>query len=92
MAAGPVEKDLSKPSVDGMPSIDATMASLSLWALTAFPASAADLPAGGPPASSYYVSLGLFVITVPGRGHQLNDSHAVAIFPTSTFPNILTGI
>ncbi|KAL4422257.1 hypothetical protein ABPG75_008454 [Micractinium tetrahymenae] len=44
----------------------ATLASLAaLWALAELPAEAADL-SGGPPASSYYVSLGLFLITVPG--------------------------
>ncbi|KAL4425022.1 hypothetical protein ABPG77_001800 [Micractinium sp. CCAP 211/92] len=44
----------------------ATLASLAaLWALAELPVEAADL-SGGPPASSYYVSLGLFLITVPG--------------------------
>lgn len=44
----------------------ATLASLAaLWALAELPAEASDL-SGGPPASSYYVSLGLFLITVPG--------------------------
>ena len=39
-----------------------------LWTLAAqLPASAAEVElSGGPPASSYYVSLGLFLITVPG--------------------------
>ena len=47
----------------------ASLASLAaLWALAAdLPAAAADIDlSGGPPASSYYVSLGLFLITVPG--------------------------
>lgn len=47
----------------------ASLASLAaLWALAAdLPAAAADLDlSSGPPASSYYVSLGLFLITVPG--------------------------
>ena len=39
---------------------------LALWALTELPAGAADALPGGPPASSYYVSLGLFVVTLPG--------------------------
>ncbi|KAI7838653.1 hypothetical protein COHA_007579 [Chlorella ohadii] len=46
-----------------------SLASLAaLWALAAdLPAAAADIDlSGGPPASSYYVSLGLFLITVPG--------------------------
>jgi hypothetical protein len=42
-----------------------TLMSLALWALTEAPAHADTLP-GAPPASSYYVSLGLFVLTVPG--------------------------
>jgi hypothetical protein len=38
-----------------------------LWAATAvLPAQAAADLGGGPPASSYYVSLGLFLMTVPG--------------------------
>lgn len=48
-----------------------SLASLAaLWALAAdLPAAAADVElSGGPPASSYYVSLGLFLITVPGAG------------------------
>jgi hypothetical protein len=46
---------------------DAGLASLALWALTELPALAApeSMP-GSPPAQSYYVSLGLFVMTVPG--------------------------
>lgn len=40
-------------------------AMLALWAL-APAASAAEALPGGPPASSYYVSLGLFVVTLPG--------------------------
>lgn len=40
-----------------------------LWTLAAqLPASAAELElSGGPPASSYYVSLGLFLMSVPGE-------------------------
>ena len=42
-----------------------------LWALAALPAAAADIElSGGPPASSYYVSLGLFLMTVPGGRHR----------------------
>lgn len=49
------------------PAAPATLAQLAaLWgAVAALPANAAEL-SGGPPASSYYVSLGLFLMTVPG--------------------------
>ena len=41
-------------------------ATAALWLLAGgLPAGAAEL-SGGPPASSYYVSLGLFLITLPG--------------------------
>lgn len=40
-------------------------AAAAFWLLADLPASAAEL-SGGPPASSYYVSLGLFLITLPG--------------------------
>ena len=44
-----------------------TLASLlALWAATELPAAAAGELSGSAPASSYYVSLGLFVLTVPG--------------------------
>lgn len=67
MAAGNEEKDIPSTPVDGISLTDASMASFTLWALTALPAAAAtDIPVGSPPASSYYVSLGLFVITLPG--------------------------
>lgn len=68
MAVGPLKEDLSAPSVDGgIQFTAASVASITVWALSALPAAAVDLPAGGPPASSYYVSLGLFVLTVPGK-------------------------
>ena len=68
VAAGPLKEDLSAPSVDGgIQFTAASVASITVWALSALPAAAVDLPAGGPPASSYYVSLGLFVLTVPGK-------------------------
>lgn len=55
----------------------ATLASLAaLWALAELPAEASDL-SGGPPASSYYVSLGLFLITVPGGGCCLPTAAAL---------------
>ena len=40
-----------------------------LWALPVLPAAADALesPYGSPPAESYYVSLGLFIITLPGK-------------------------
>ena len=38
---------------------------LALWAAAELPAAASEL-SGGPPASSYYVSLGLFLMSVPG--------------------------
>lgn len=44
---------------------DALPASFALWVLSEVPAISAEL-SGGPPASSYYVSLGLFLITLPG--------------------------
>lgn len=67
VAAGNEEKDIPSTPVDGISLTDASMASFTLWALTALPAAAAtDIPVGSPPASSYYVSLGLFVITLPG--------------------------
>lgn len=55
------------------PAAPATLAQLAaLWAAAAaLPADAAEL-SGGPPASSYYVSLGLFLMTVPG-GHIYQD-------------------
>ena len=48
---------------------DTFAASLALWALAeASPAlAAAEAPFGAPPAQSYYVSLGLFVMTAPGE-------------------------
>jgi hypothetical protein len=67
VAAGPVEEKLSSVNVGGVNLTEASVASLTVWALSALPAAAADLPAGGPPAGSYYVSLGLFVMTVPGK-------------------------
>lgn len=63
VAAAPVEE--TGPAA-AAPLTEASVASLTLWALTALPAGAADLPAGGPPAQSYYVSLGLFLLTLPG--------------------------
>lgn len=49
------------------PAGPATLAQLAaLWAAAALPAQASEALSGGPPASSYYVSLGLFVMTVPG--------------------------
>ncbi|KAG7668610.1 hypothetical protein Ndes2526B_g03769 [Nannochloris sp. 'desiccata'] len=69
VAAGPVNEDLSKASVEnvgGSNLTEASVASLTVWALSALPAAAVDLPAGGPPAGSYYVPLGLFVMTLPG--------------------------
>jgi hypothetical protein len=46
---------------------------LALWLLSAFPAEAAtEAPFGGPPASSYYVSLGLFLMTLPGEWHAMH--------------------
>lgn len=52
-------------------SLDATLAGFALWALTELPAAAApDALPGAPPAQSYYVSLGLFVMTVPGACTQ----------------------
>lgn len=63
VAAAPVEE--TAPST-ATPLTEASVASLTVWALTALPAAAADLPAGGPPAQSYYVSLGLFLMTLPG--------------------------
>lgn len=45
---------------------DWLLAVLALWALVDAPAQAAEPLPGGPPASSYYVSLGLFLITLPG--------------------------
>lgn len=44
---------------------DPLLATICLWSLSELPA-VADTVSGGPPASSYYVSLGLFVITLPG--------------------------
>ena len=72
-AAEPVEKENAVPSPSSSsltaPSLtDASLTSFAIWALTAFPAAAAsDIPAGSPPAGSYYVSLGLFVLTFPGQ-------------------------
>ena len=63
VAATPVEE--TSPTA-ATPLTEASVASLTFWALTALPAAAADLPAGGPPAQSYYVSLGLFLMTLPG--------------------------
>ena len=62
-AAEPVEKENAVPSPSS-----SSLTSFAIWALTAFPAAAAsDIPAGSPPAGSYYVSLGLFVLTFPGQ-------------------------
>ena len=59
--------------------LDATLASLALWALTELPAAAApDAMPGAPPAQSYYVSLGLFVMTVPGAWRLASTVVAVA--------------
>jgi hypothetical protein len=44
----------------------ALMAALLPW-LASLPVSAEELLPGAPPASSYYVSLGLFVVTLPGE-------------------------
>ncbi|GAB4821324.1 hypothetical protein N2152v2_008370 [Parachlorella kessleri] len=41
-------------------------ASVTLWLLSELPSLAAGELSGSPPASSYYVSLGLFLITLPG--------------------------
>jgi hypothetical protein len=70
VAAVPEKKDLSSASVENVGGIsltEASVASLTVWALSALPAAAVDLPAGGPPAGSYYVPLGLFVMTLPGN-------------------------
>jgi hypothetical protein len=67
VAAGPAKEDLSAHVDGGMKLTEASVASLTVWALSALPAAAIDLPAGGPPAGSYYVPLGLFVMTVPGK-------------------------
>lgn len=54
----------------------ATLAQLAaLWAAAAAPAQAAEALSGAPPASSYYVSLGLFVMTVPGGWCLLRRRH-----------------
>lgn len=51
-----------------LPAPDTIAASLALWAMTELPALAVpEAPMGTPPAQSYYVSLGLFVMTVPGE-------------------------
>lgn len=64
-------KDERPPLKTDRPTFQATetfAASLALWALTELPAlAAAEAPFGAPPAQSYYVSLGLFVMTVPGK-------------------------
>ena len=53
-------------------------ASMTLWLLSELPSLAAGELAGSPPASSYYVSLGLFLITLPGEG-QLQTTPAVSV-------------
>lgn len=59
-------KDRQRQSAS--PASEMFPATLALWALTELPAMAsADAPFGAPPAQSYYVSLGLFVMTVPGK-------------------------
>jgi hypothetical protein len=70
VAAAPVKDDLHIADVAGIKLTNASVASLTVWALSALPAAAVDLPAGGPPAGSYYVSLGLFVMTVPGKNKK----------------------
>ena len=52
-----------------------------LWALAELPAAAAveELVGSGPPASSYYVSLGLFVMTVPGLYSLIKRAPAAKI-------------
>jgi len=70
VAAVPEKEDLVSASVEnvgGNKLTEASAASLTVWALSALPAAAVDLPAGGPPAGSYYVPLGLFVMTLPGK-------------------------
>jgi hypothetical protein len=57
------QQDLQRPAGQLGAGISASMA---LWLLSDLPALAAGELGGGPPASSYYVSLGLFLITLPG--------------------------
>lgn len=52
---------------DGKGHLDASIGTLALWGYLCSPASAlTEQPTGSPPASSYYVSLGLFLVTLPG--------------------------
>eukprot|EP00890_Picochlorum_soloecismus_P002540 jgi/Picsp_1/3287/NSC_06127-R1_protein len=52
---------------DGKGHLDASLGTLALWGYLCSPASAlTEQPTGSPPASSYYVSLGLFLVTLPG--------------------------
>ena len=46
--------------------LTASLGTLALWGYLCSPASALTEPTGAPPASSYYVSLGLFLVTLPG--------------------------
>ncbi|KAI3424720.1 hypothetical protein D9Q98_008109 [Chlorella vulgaris] len=69
-AAAPQREPSSSSSGNGgrWAAAPATLSQMAaLWAATAaLPAQAAADLSGGPPASSYYVSLGLFLMTVPG--------------------------
>ena len=57
-------------------------ASVTLWLLSELPSLAAGELGGSPPASSYYVSLGLFLITLPGEA-QLQITPAALVTMSS---------